>query len=236
MEAGFWQRAPGGGEPFRDRGDAGRRLAGALGAFRGRDDVIVLGLPRGGLPVAFEVARELDAPLDAYLVRKLGVPGHEELAMGAIAGDGTRVVAYDVVRRLGITDEVLARVAAEEQRQISEQERRFRAGLGPPDLAGRVVILVDDGLATGSTMRAAIAAVRGQGPQKVVVAVPVAPPETCQALTSIADEVICLARPKPFLSVGTWYERFGQTSESEIDALLERAREELPEVPTRTAA
>jgi putative phosphoribosyl transferase len=214
------------GARFADRADAGRRLASALSEFAGRDDVLVLGLPRGGVPVAFEVARALRAPLDVYLVRKLGVPGHEELAMGAIASGGTRVVDERVVGELGIAEEAIAAVAATEQRELERRERLYREGRPPPAVEGRAAILIDDGLATGSTMRAAAAALRERSPARVIAAVPVAPPETVRRLAPEVDELVCLATPEPFYAVGLWYEQFGQTSDEEIIELLSRGDRE----------
>ncbi len=211
---------------FRDRTDAGRRLAAALSEYARRPDVIVLGLPRGGVPVAYEVARELGAPMDVFLVRKLGTPGHEELALGAIASGGVRVLNRRVIDMLAIPERTVAAVAAQEQQELERREREYRDGRPVPDLVGRTAILVDDGLATGSTMRAAAAAVRAQGPARTVVAVPVAAPETCEALRGEVDEVICAATPEPFRAVGFWYEQFEQTSDAEVRELLERARRE----------
>jgi putative phosphoribosyl transferase len=208
---------------FRDRTDAGRRLAGALSSYAGRPDLLVLALPRGGLPVGYEVARALHAPLDVILVRKLGVPGHEELAMGAIASGGVRIVSQDVVASLGIPERVIAAAAASEEHELARREQAYRHQLPSPPIPGRTVLLVDDGLATGSTMRAAAAAVKSQGPERVVVAVPVAPAETCATLRAEVDEVVCLLSPSPFISVGTFYENFSQTSDDEVRALLERA-------------
>jgi predicted phosphoribosyltransferase len=214
------------GARFADRADAGRRLASVLADYAGRDDVRVLGLPRGGVPVAFEVARALQAPLDVYLVRKLGVPGHEELAMGAIASGGTRVVDERVVGELDIDEGAIAAVAANEQRELERRERLYREGRPPPAVERRVAMLVDDGLATGSTMRAAAAALRQRSPARLIAAVPVAPPETVRRLEPEVDEVVCLATPEPFYAVGLWYERFGQTSDEEIVELLSRAERE----------
>jgi predicted phosphoribosyltransferase len=208
---------------FRDRTDAGRRLAAALSSYAGRPDLLVLALPRGGVPVGFEVARALRATLDVILVRKLGVPGHEELAMGAIASGGVRIVSQDVVASLGIPDRVIAAAAASEERELARREHAYRDELPSPPIAGRTVLLVDDGLATGSTMRAAAAAVRSQRPERVVVAVPVAPPETCRSLRTEVDEVVCLFSPEPFISVGTFYEDFSQITDEEVRLLLERA-------------
>jgi putative phosphoribosyl transferase len=208
---------------FRDRQDAGRRLARLLSKYAGRSDVIVLALPRGGVPVAFEVAQQLKAPLDIFLVRKLGVPGHEELAMGAIASGGTRVLNEDVVRYLQIPDDVIDAVAVDEQRELERRERAYRNGRPAPRVEAQIVILIDDGLATGSTMRAAAAALRRQNPARIVVAVPVAPAETCEDFRAEVDEVVCAATPEPFRGVGLWYEDFSQTSDVEVRALLERA-------------
>ena len=208
---------------FRDRIDAGRRLAAELRPYADDPGVIVLALPRGGVPVGYEVARELGAPLDVFLVRKLGVPGREELAMGAIASGGVRVVNREVVRELGLTQEDLDEAAAHELEELRRREEAYRDGRPAPDLHGRTVILVDDGLATGSTMRAAVAAVRRLGPSKVVVAVPVGAAETCREFRSIADEVVCVATPDPFFAVGGWYRDFSQTTDDEVRELLARA-------------
>jgi putative phosphoribosyl transferase len=208
---------------FRDRAEAGRLLADRLEEYAGRDDVIVLALPRGGVPVGAELARRLGAPLDLFLVRKLGVPGREELAMGAIASGGVRVLNDDVVAELGITEEDIARTALVEGRELERREQRYRNGRPVADLRGRTVILVDDGLATGATMRAAALAVRGQGPERVVVAVPVAAEPTCDEFRAEVDEVVCALTPEPFLSVGSWYEDFSQTTDEEVRELLARA-------------
>ncbi len=208
---------------FRDRTDAGRKLAARLKEYAGRTDVLVLALPRGGVPVAYEVAKELGAPLDVFLVRKLGVPGQEELAMGAIASGGVRVLNEDVVSYLGIPAEVIDIVGADERRELERRERTYRNGRPPPDVTGRVVILIDDGLATGSTMRAAAAALRAQRPARIVVAVPVSAPETCEQFKSEVDEVICAATPEPFRGVGLWYRDFSQTTDEEVRELLARA-------------
>ena len=210
---------------FRDRQDAGRRLAEKLTAYAGRPDVIVLALPRGGVPVAYEVARALGAPLDVYLVRKLGVPGQEELAMGAIATGGVVVLNEPVVRGLGIPRDVIDAVTAWQQGEMERRERLYRGEAQPPDVRGRTVILVDDGLATGATMRAAVAALRKQQPARIVVAVPTAPPETCEELRTEADDVVCATTPQPFQSVGLWYEDFSQTTDDEVRELLARARQ-----------
>jgi predicted phosphoribosyltransferase len=208
---------------FRDRFDAGRVLAEHLRRYANRPDVLVLALPRGGVPVGFEVARALNASLDVFLVRKLGVPGHEELAMGAIASGGVRVLNDEVVRVLRIPEEVIDEVAAEEQRELGRREREYRGDRPPPDVRGRVVTLVDDGLATGSTMRAAVAALRQRGPARIVVAVPVGAAETCAELQDEADEVVCAQAPEPFYAVGLWYEDFAQTTDEEVHDLLQRA-------------
>ena len=205
---------------FRDRHDAGRRLAGALGPYAGQPDMLVLALPRGGVPVAWEVARALDAPLDVLLVRKLGVPGHEELAMGAIASGGVRVVSEEVVDALSIPERVIAAAAVSGEDELARQERAYREGRAPLVLQDRVVMLVDDGLATGATMQAAVAAVRASSPRWVVVAVPVASPQACAALRESADDVICLETPAQFGAVGEWYEDFSQISDEEVRRLL----------------
>jgi predicted phosphoribosyltransferase len=211
-------------ETFRDRAEAGRLLAGKLDEFRGRPDVIVLALPRGGVPVAFEVARAIGAPLDVLMVRKLGVPGHEELAMGALASGDRRVLNREVIQALKIDDETIEAAVRKEQRELQRRERAYRDDRPFPDLAGRVVILVDDGLATGSTMRAAVAAVREQGPERVVVAVPTAAPSTCEEFRDLADDCVCVMTPEPFRAVGLWYEDFSQTSDEEVRELLRRAQ------------
>ena len=208
---------------FRDRVEAGDALAGLLGHYAGRPDVLVLALPRGGVPVAARVAEALGAPLDVFVVRKLGVPGQPELAMGAIATGGVRVVNEQVVGRLRLGEADLQRVAEAEERELARRERSYREGRGPPDLAGQVVILVDDGLATGSTMRAAVAAARRLGPARVVVAVPTAPASTCQRLGEEADEVVCATTPRPFRAVGYSYRSFPQTSDEEVRSLLRAA-------------
>ena len=201
---------------FADRADAGRRLAERLGAYAGRGDVIVLGLPRGGVPVAAEVARSLPAPLDVCVVRKLGVPGDEELALGAIAAGGVLVLNDRVVSGLHLSDEAIAAVAAVEHAELRRREQAYRGERPPADVAGRTVIVVDDGLATGATMRAAVRAVRMRAPARVVVAVPVAAPETCAALGPEVDEVVCALRPSDFRSVGGWYDDFAPTTDDEV--------------------
>jgi predicted phosphoribosyltransferase len=211
--------------PYRDRTEAGRQLAVELAGYANRPDVIVLALPRGGVPVAFEVARALHAPLDVFLVRKLGVPGHEELAMGAIASGGVRVLNEEVVRKLAIAPWVVDRVAAQEQQELERREHLYRGDRPPPEVRGRIAILVDDGLATGSTMRAAVAALRKLGPARIVVAVPVGAPETCSEFQQEADEAICAETPDPFYAVGLWYEDFSQTTDAEVHDLLLQAAE-----------
>ena len=211
---------------FRDRADAGRQLLSKLGAYRSLPELLVLGLPRGGIPVAHEVARGLGAPLDVFVVRKLGVPGQEELAMGAIATGGVRVVNRDVVDALHIPPEVLDRAAAAELRELERREQSYRGGRPEPRVTGRTVILVDDGLATGSTMRAAVAALRQQGPARIVVAVPVAAPSSCAELGREVEEVVCFATPEPFMAVGRFYDDFSQTTDEEVRELLASARGE----------
>ncbi len=211
---------------FQDRYDAGRRLAEALGSYAGRSDVLVVALPRGGVPVGYEVARALGAPLDVMQVRKLGVPGHEELAMGAIASGGVRIVSEDVVEALRIPERVVATVAAAETQELERRERIYREGRLFPELRGRTVILVDDGLATGSTMRAAAAALRSMGAARLVAAVPVAPKESCAALRETVDDVVCATMPDRFMAVGEWYEDFSQTSDEEVSELLRRGGRE----------
>jgi putative phosphoribosyl transferase len=210
-------------QPFMDRRDAGRVLASRLGSYAGRDDVVVLALPRGGVPVAYEVAAALGAPLDVFLVRKLGTPGHRELAMGAIASGGVRVLNDDVVRWYGIPDSAIEQVAREESTELERRERAYRHGTSALDLAGRVVILVDDGLATGSTMRAAAQAVRMHHPSRVVVAVPVGARQTCSEIAAVADEVTCTRMPEPFSAVGQWYLDFSQTEDEEVRDLLQKS-------------
>jgi putative phosphoribosyl transferase len=205
---------------FRDRVEAGDVLAGRLTHYAGRADALVLALPRGGVPVGARVARALGAPLDVFVVRKLGVPGHEELAMGAIASGGVGVRNEEVVRKLRIDDATIQRVAEVEERELARRERSYRGQRPAPDLTGRVVILVDDGLATGSTMRAAVAAARRLGPARVAVAVPTAPASTCEELRREADEVVCATTPRPFRAVGYSYRSFPQTTDEEVRELL----------------
>lgn len=206
---------------FRDRADAGRRLAERLRHYAGRTDVLVLGLPRGGVPVASEVARELGAPLDVFLVRKLGFPGQEELAMGAIASGGSRVLNRSLLRRLHVPEETVNSVAARELCELERRESAYRGTRPPQSVRGRTVILVDDGLATGATMHVAAAALRGKDPARIVVAVPVAAASSCEAFADVVDEVVCAETPEPFMAVGQWYEDFSQTTDEEVRRLLE---------------
>jgi erythromycin esterase-like protein/predicted phosphoribosyltransferase len=225
---------------FRDRRDAGRLLAEKLAAYANRPDALVLALPRGGVPVAYEVARALGAPLDVFVVRKLGVPGYEELAMGAVATGGVRVLNDQLVERLGIPEQMIDAVAARELQELARRERRYRGGRPPPDVRGRTVILVDDGLATGATMHAAIEALRQQKPTRIVVAVPTASPETCEEMKTKADDVICAITPEPFQAVGRWYQDFSQTTDEEVEALLSRRNvpdnSRVTEMPTADSA
>jgi putative phosphoribosyl transferase len=207
--------------PFADRREAGKELASMLRKYAGRGDTVVLALPRGGVPVAYEIAEALDARLDIFVVRKLGMPGHPEYAMGAIASGGVRVVSDDVIRWYGISPAAIEAVAAEELAELERREREYRRGRPLIDLRGRTVILVDDGLATGSTMRAAVQAVRALGPARVVVAVPVGAPQTCEEFNDITDETVCARTPEPFSAVGLWYRDFSQTSDDEVRALLQ---------------
>jgi putative phosphoribosyl transferase len=207
---------------FHNRSDAGRQLASRLSAFAHRHDVVVLALPRGGVPVAFEVARALNAPLDIFLVRKLGVPGHPELAMGAIASGGVRVLSEDIIEQLGVPRTAVEQVAVRERLELERRDRLYRGDRPPPLLRDRTVILVDDGLATGATMEAAIVAVRQYQPARVIVAAPVGATETCRRLKALADDVMCASTPEPFQAVGLWYEQFDQTSDDEVIELLRR--------------
>jgi predicted phosphoribosyltransferase len=219
---------------LRDRTEAGRRLAAALAAYAGRSDVLVLALPRGGVPVAFEVARGLRAPLDVFVVRKLGVPGHPELAMGAIASGGVRVINRQLVRQLGIPDVAVERVTALEARELERREREYRGDRAPASVRGRTAILVDDGLATGSTMVAAIEALRLQDPARIIVAAGVGAHQTCAALSGVADDCVCALEPPMLDSVGRWYSDFSQTTDAEVRDLLERAGQERPQLmPSR---
>jgi predicted phosphoribosyltransferase len=212
---------------FADRTEAGRLLAEKLGEYADRDDVIILGLPRGGVPVAYEVAKRLRAPLDVFVVRKLGVPGFEELAAGAIASGGVRVLNEDVVRAIPHAEEAIEAVTAKETAELERREQIYRAGRPAPDLRDRVAVLVDDGLATGATMRAAVKALRESGAAKIIVAVPVGPPDTCHEIEEQADETICLSTPAFFQAVGQYYEDFSQTSDEDVRELLARAAQQL---------
>jgi putative phosphoribosyl transferase len=213
---------------FADRTEAGRLLAEKLGEYADRDDVIILGLPRGGVPVAYEVAKRLRAPLDVFVVRKLGVPGFEELAAGAIASGGVRVLNEDVVRAIPHAEEAIEAVTAKETAELERREQLYRAGRPAPELRDRVVILIDDGLATGATMRAAVKALRQSGAAKIIVAVPVGPPDTCREIEEQADETICLSTPAFFQAVGQYYEDFSQTSDEDVRELLSQAAQKRP--------
>ena len=206
--------------PFLDRHHAGRQLAEQLRVYANRPDALVLALPRGGVPVGYEVAAALGLPLDVFLVRKLGVPGYEELAMGAIASGGVRVLNDDVIRDIGIPARAIDAATAAERQELERRERRYRGNRPAPDVRGRTVILVDDGLATGYTMRAAVEALRQLGAARIVAAVPVAAPQVCDAFRDLADEIVCAITPDVFYAVGLWYEDFGQTSDEEVEALL----------------
>jgi putative phosphoribosyl transferase len=210
---------------FIDRRDAGRRLAQELRHYAGRSDVVVLALPRGGVPVAYEAAKALKAPLDIFLVRKLGVPGHEELAMGAIASGGVRVLNREVVEALHIPPAIIDAIAEREQKELERREKAYRGNRPKVDISGKIAILIDDGLATGASMRAAVAGLRAQRPARIVVAVPIAADETCEMFEDVVDEIICAETPQPFYGVGLWYRNFSQTSDAEVRVLLEEAAE-----------
>lgn len=212
---------------FRDRPEAGKLLAEQLTAYANRHDVLVLALPRGGVPVGFEVARALRAPLDVIIVRKLGVPGQEELAMGAIATGGVRILNTDVVQFLDIPDEVINKIAAREQQELERRELLYRGDRPAYEVSGRTVILVDDGIATGATMHAAVAALKQRQPARIIIAVPTAAPSTCDEFAAEVDELVCVIRPEPFIAVGYWYRQFSQTSDEEVRSLLEQANHEL---------
>jgi putative phosphoribosyl transferase len=213
--------------PFRDRRDAGKKLARKLFAYAARPDVTILALPRGGVPVGYEVARALNAPLDIFIVRKLGMPGREELAIGAIASGGIRILNKDIIRMLSIPDEVINFVVKRELQELQRREDLYRGGRTAPEARDRTVILIDDGLATGASMRAAVAGLRAQHPARIVVAVPAAAPETCDAFQSEVDEIICASTPEPFYGVGHWYEDFSQTTDEEVRNLLQEANRQL---------
>lgn len=216
--------AAGMGSLLHDRTEAGKRLARELMRYATRSDVLVLALPRGGVPVGFEVARALGVPLDVFVVRKLGLPFHEELAMGAIASGGAELLNDEVIETFAISDEEIDRVIASERRELERRERLYRGSRPFPTLKDRIVILVDDGLATGSTMRAAVMALREESPARIVVAVPVAARDTCDDFRDVADEIVCLETPEPFDAVGLWYQNFSQTTDREVHELLTRCR------------
>jgi predicted phosphoribosyltransferase len=211
---------------FLDRYDAGRRLAAALSHYANQANVLVLGLPRGGVPVAYEVARALHAPLDVFLVRKLGFPGHPELAMGAIATGGVRILDRQLIQMYGVPADAIELVTTQERQELARRERLYRDDRPPPDVRGRTAILIDDGLATGSTMRAAVEALREEGARRIVVAVPVAPPDTCEAMKDEVDEIVCAVTPEPFRAVGIWYADFSETMDDEVRDLLSRGERE----------
>jgi putative phosphoribosyl transferase len=208
---------------YRDRADAGRALARMLSTYANRPGAMVLALPRGGVPVGYEVARALGAPLDVFLVRKLGLPGHEELAMGAIASGGVRVLNQDVLAQVRLSPAAIEAVAAREAAELERRERAYRGDRPPPTVRDRTVILVDDGLATGSTMRAAVEALRQQQPARIVMAVPVAAPSACESFHGQVDQTICAMTPEPFFAVGLWYEDFSPTTDAQVRDLLSRA-------------
>lgn len=208
---------------FKDRLDAGKKLANELSKYANRSDILILALPRGGVPVAFEVAKELNAKMDVFVVRKLGIPGNEELAMGAIASDNIIMLNEDIVRSFQISKQVIDAVAARELKELERRERIYRGKRPKPNISGSTVILIDDGLATGATMSAAASAVKTKNPTKIVIAVPTGAPDTCKFFEEKVDEVICVATPEPFYSVGAWYEDFSQTTDEEVCELLNKA-------------
>ena len=214
-------------ERFKDRRDAGKRVAQKLSAYAERTDVLVLALPRGGVPVAYEVSRTLNAPLDIFLVRKLGVPGREELAMGAIASGGIRVLNEDIIRVLNIPQEIINIVTQNELQELQRREHSYRGERPAPEIRDRIVILIDDGLATGASMRAAVVGVRAQDPARIVIAVPAAAPETCDAFQFEVDEMVCAMTPEPFYGLSRWYEDFSQTTDEEVRMFLEEANHQL---------
>ena len=213
--------------PFKDRRDAGRKLAQKLSAYANQSNMLILALPRGGVPVAYEVALALNVSLDIFLVRKLGLPGREELAIGAIASGGVRILNSDIVRMLSVPEEVINFVARRELQELQRRERLYRGNRPSPEVRDRKVILIDDGLATGASMRAAVAGLRAQHPSRIVIAAPAAAAETCAALRSDADEVICAITPEPFYGVSRWYEDFSQVTDEEVRTLLENAKHQL---------
>ena len=214
-------------ERFKDRRDAGRVLARKLSAYGGQADVIVLALPRGGVPVGYEVALALNAPLDIFLVRKLGLPGREELAIGAIASGGVRVLNQDIIRVLNVPEEVINIVARQELQELGRREHHYRGDRPAPEIRDRKVILIDDGLATGASMRAAVVGVRGQHPSRIVIAVPAAAPELCNAFQFEVDEMVCAITPEPFYGVSRWYEDFSQITDEEVRMFLQKANHQL---------
>ena len=218
---------------FRDRKEAGKLLAAELAAYANKQDVIVLALPRGGVPVGFEIAQALHVPLDVIVVRKLGVPGQEELAMGAIATGGIRILNRDVVQFLNIPDEVIDEITAQELQELERREHLYRGERPAYDVGGRTVILVDDGIATGATMHAAVAAIKQRQPTRIIIAVPTAAPSTCDEFAAEVDELVCVIRPEPFIAVGYWYRQFSQTSDEEVRSLLERANQGTSTIPQR---
>lgn len=209
--------------PFKDRRDAGKKLAQKLSAYAGQPGTLILALPRGGVPVAYEVAQALSAPLDVFIVRKLGLPGREELAMGAVASGGVRVLNGDIIRMLSIPEEVINIVAKRELQELQRREKLYRKDRPSPEVRDRTILLIDDGLATGASMRAAIAGLRAQHPARIVVAVPAAAPDVCEAFRSEVDEIVCAITPEPFYGVGRWYEDFSQVTDEEVRILLEEA-------------
>ena len=213
--------------PFKDRRDAGRKLAQKLSAYARGQDTLILALPRGGVPVAYEVALTLNVPMDIFIVRKLGLPGREELAIGAIASGGIRVLNSDVIRMLSIPEEVINFVARRELQELQRRERLYRGNRPSPEVRDRTVVIIDDGLATGASMRAAVAGVRAQYPTRLVVAVPAAAAETCDAFRSEVEEVVCAITPEPFYGVSRWYEDFSQVTDEEVRTLLEEANRQL---------
>ena len=212
---------------FRNRRDAGRILAQELSAYADRSDVIVLAVPRGGLPVAYEVAMALSAPLDIFIVRKLGLPGHQELAMGAIASGGIRILNEDIIRALNIPGEMINNVAQQEMQELQRREHSYRGNRPAPEVRDRTVFLIDDGLATGASMRAAVAGLRARRPARIVIAVPTAAPQTCDSFKTEVDEIVCAITPEPFYGVGKWYEDFSQVTDEEVRAFLEEATRQL---------
>lgn len=209
--------------PFKDRRDAGKKLAQKLSAYAGQPGTLILALPRGGVPVAYEVAQALSAPLDVFIVRKLGLPGREELAMGAVASGGVRVLNGDIIRMLSIPEEVINIVAKRELQELQRREKLYRMDRPSPEVRDRTILLIDDGLATGASMRAAIAGLRAQHPARIVGAVPAAAPDVCEAFRSEVDEIVCAITPEPFYGVGRWYEDFSQVTDEEVRMLLEEA-------------